>query len=136
FEKSPDYIFIDRYYICSLVYGFALVSKRFGNPLDKQAFLQFFRLVEKIGSEVFVKPDLIVLVEVDSETRRRRAFQKEAGSDQVFERDDELQALVQQYYGFLEGELGDTFVRVLNEDSMLETVAKNLANKISAMKGW
>ncbi|MEM4302805.1 MAG: hypothetical protein QW470_00110 [Candidatus Caldarchaeum sp.] len=136
-EKRPEYLFIDRYYVCSLVYGFALVSKHFGKPVDEQRFLQFFRLVEELGSGVFVKPDLIVLVEVDRETRRRRAFQKEAGSDHVFEKDDELQELVQRYYKVLEGELDGSVITVLNADSMLEAVATELAKKLTMMKrGW
>ncbi len=133
-EKRPEYLFIDRYYICSLVYGFGLLSRRFKQTFDEQRFLNFLNLIEEIGANVFVKPDLTVIVDVDSETRRRRTLQKKSGSDYIYETDEELQTLVQHYYDVLAQKWGGLVVKVFNADSMIDVLSDELVRKILSLR--
>jgi len=134
-DKKPDYFFIDRYYICSIVYGFALMAKRFKRKFQAEEFMDFLSRVEELGSEIFVKPDLVVIVGVDEDTRRRRALQKGWGHDRVYETDDELQKLVQQYYDFYAENRGDKVLKVFNQDSVVEELSNMLAEKILSVRG-
>lgn len=129
-EKKPDYMMIDRYSLCSVVYGFALWSRRFGRGVEDMLFTRFIEIVETLGENVFAKPDLTVVVEVDEETRRRRTAQKTGTSDRVLEVDEELQKLVSKYYDvYLSWRPGET-VKVFNGDSMLDELANTLAEKL------
>ncbi|MEM0348994.1 MAG: dTMP kinase [Candidatus Caldarchaeum sp.] len=129
-EKKPDYMMIDRYSLCSVVYGFALWSKRYGRKVEEKLFTQFIEIVEMLGKDVFAKPDLTVVVEVDEETRRRRTAQKTVSSDRVLEVDEELQRLVSQYYDVYLMWRPSEAVKVFNGDSMLDEVASMLAEKL------
>jgi dTMP kinase len=40
-EKKPQFMFVDRYYACSIVYGFALLAKRFSKNMIRRAFSSF-----------------------------------------------------------------------------------------------
>jgi dTMP kinase len=134
-EKKPQFMFVDRYYACSIVYGFALLAKRFSKKYDKERLLQFFRQVEDLGSETFIKPDLTVVVDVDPETRMQRALGKQAGSDAAFERDEMLQNLVRQYYDYLVSYLGDYALKVFNADNALKQLSNSLAEELLRRRG-
>ena len=134
-EKKPQFMFVDRYYACSIVYGFALMEKSFSKKYGGERFLQFFRQVEDLGSETFIRPDLTVVVDVDPETRMQRALGKQAGSDAVFERDEMLQNLVSQYYDQLVSYLGDCALKVFNADNVLEKLSNSLAEELVRRRG-
>ncbi|MEM2872050.1 MAG: dTMP kinase [Candidatus Caldarchaeum sp.] len=133
-EKRPDYMFLDRYYACSIVYGFALIGRKLGKTMDDEKLLTFYRLIEEMGSDVFVRPDLTIVVEVDEQTRRRRVQRKHEGSDRSFEGDEMLQNLVRRYYVALLKNFDNSFVRVLNEDSVVDTLSDELAGKILSLR--
>ncbi|MEM0442813.1 MAG: hypothetical protein QXS57_03405 [Candidatus Caldarchaeum sp.] len=134
-EKRPDYMFIDRYYACSIVYGFALIGRKLGKTMDDEKLLDFYRLIVEMGSDVFVRPDLTVVVDVDEQTRKRRVQRKHESSDRLFERDEALQALVRRYYSALLKNFDKSFVRVLNEDSVVDRLSDELAGKILSLRG-
>jgi dTMP kinase len=133
-EKKPDYMMIDRYSLCSVVYGFALWSRRYGRKVEDKLFTRFIEIVEMLGDNIFAKPDLTVVVEVDEETRRRRTAQKTATSDRVLEFDEELQKLVSQYYDIYLTWRPREAVKVFNGDSMLEELANMLAEKLVSLR--
>ncbi|MCS6770332.1 MAG: hypothetical protein NZ570_07865 [Candidatus Caldarchaeum sp.] len=133
-ERKPDFIFVDRYYQCSVVYGFALIGRRYGKSFSEDKFLSFYDSVEDLGSEVFVKPDMTVVVEVDEPTRKRRVLQKHASSDHDFEGDEELQNLVRRYYAVLAKRFSGSFVRILNEENMVGKLSEDLADMLARLK--
>jgi len=129
-EKKPEFMFVDRYYACSIVYGFALLSKRFSKKYSGESLIHFLKHVEELGSEIFVKPDLTIVVDIDPVTRMQRALSKQAGSDAAFERDEELQNLVRFYYDQLVEQLGGCALKVFNADNTLKQLSHSIAEDL------
>lgn len=133
-QKTPDFVMIDRYYHCSVVYGFSLISTKYKKEFDAEKFKIFFQTVEDLGEDVFVKPDLVVIVRVDPETRKRRAVLKPSSRDKELETDEELQTIVDKYYRMYSEWRPSKVIEVFNEDNMLEQLSSNLTDRLVALR--
>ena len=134
-SNHPDYYFIDRYYLCSIVYGLAL-SKVRGEEVGRGEFEEMLNLVEKLGSSVFLKPDLYVVVDVSEEIRRRRLERKrgQGGLEEEIERDAEMQESVREFYKiFAELRHGEV-IWVENVEGKLEETASMVAEKLLKLR--
>ena len=102
-SSNPEYYFIDRYYLCSLVYGFAFSRIR-GVEVGAEEFTDMLELVEKIGRDVFLDSDLYIILDVDEETRLKRLGRKESqgGLENVLERSTPMQEYVREFYRLFE----------------------------------
>ena len=130
-SENPDFFFIDRYYLCSIVYGLALISKNLNQAVDEKTFRELFRIFEDIGRGIIITPDLYVIVSVeDEEIRRRRVLSKSSSSERRFELDEELQKRVRQLYEGFHSNNPDRVILVNNEENKLGEIAKNLAEEL------
>lgn len=130
-SMTPKYYFIDRYYLCSIVYGLAL-SKVRGEEVGEQEFKQLVELIEKIGFTVFLKPDLYVIVDVGEEERRHRLAMKESqgGIEEEIEKNVEIQKQVRRFYqAFYELRPQQT-IWIVNVEGELENNTKIIINKL------
>lgn len=116
-KEKPEFLFIDRYYLCSIVYGLAINAKRFKVDV-KGKVVTLLREVEHLGAGRIIEPDLYLLIYVDEAERMRRATSKE-GADRRFELDAGLQGLVIELY--------EEFARVVRGKA---TWIKNERNKL------
>lgn len=130
-EKKPDFFLIDRYNLCSVVYGFALISKKQKTIIDDKKFIEFYRLIEELGSDIFLRPDLILVVDVDSETRKKLAAYKQPSSDREFETDEALQTYVHHYYEFYAEWRPDHVWKVFNRENQADKISGEIAWKLS-----
>ncbi|MEM4968994.1 MAG: dTMP kinase [Nitrososphaerota archaeon] len=134
-EGNPDYYFIDRYYLCSIVYGFAL-SKERGEEIDQRDFINMFNIIEKIGSKVFLKPDVYVIVDVPEEFRRSRLLKKESqgGLEEEIERNVGVQNSVRQFYKTFHDMRSWQVIWVENIEGVVYENAKSIVNKLVEFK--
>lgn len=128
---KADYYFIDRYYLCSIVYGLAL-SKARGEEVGEQEFKQLIELVEKIGFRVFLKPDLYVIVDVGEEDRRRRLAMKESqgGIEEEIEKNAEIQKQVRRLYRVFYELRPQQTIWIVNAEGELEKNTKIIIDKL------
>ncbi|MDW8062884.1 MAG: hypothetical protein RMI43_01785 [Candidatus Caldarchaeum sp.] len=133
-QTKPDFLLIDRYNLCSVVYGFSLNAKKFKTEIQPEEFKKFFETIEKLGSKVFVTPDVVVVVTVDPETRRQRTTLKQTSSDRIFETDEELQNIVEHYYNLYADWRPNQVIKVLNRDNMVDRLASELAEKFTDLR--
>lgn len=135
FSNHPDYYFIDRYYLCSIVYGLAL-SKVRGEEVGRREFEEMLNLVEKLGSGVFLKPDLYVVVDVSEEIRRRRLEQKrgQGGLEEEIERDAEMQENVREFYRIFAELRPREVIWVKNVEGRLKETASMVAEKLLKLR--
>lgn len=139
-ERAPDLLFIDRYYLCSVVYGFALSRLR-GARVSGEDFKSFIELIEKLGEKVFVKPDLYLIVDAPEEERLRRLALKEGqgGLEDLLERDSMMQQYVREFYDVFRAMRPDKVVWVVNPRGELDAVAERIARMLLeklAEKPW
>ncbi|MEM0441035.1 MAG: hypothetical protein QXY84_03605 [Candidatus Caldarchaeum sp.] len=130
-EKKPDFFFIDRYNLCSIVYGFALISKKQNMVIDEKKFIQFYQLVEELGANVFVQPDLILVVNVDTETRKKLTAFKQPSYDRKIETDEAIQRTVQHFYEVYADWRPAHVWKVYNRENEAEKIADEIARKLS-----
>ena len=126
-EESPDFLFIDRYYLCSIVYGFALSRLR-GAKISEQDFKEFLEIVERLGESVFVKPDIYLIIDVPEEDRVKRLGVKEGqgGLEDMLERDSLMQQYVREFYKVF-GEMRPEQVSwIMNPQGMADEVADKI----------
>lgn len=130
-EKNPDYYFIDRYYLCSIVYGFAY-SKLKGVEVDKEDFISFLNLIEKLGKNIFVRPNLYIIVDVSEEYRIRRIDRKgaERGLEGELEKSSKMQEYVRRFYRAFMEEYPDKVLWVINPEGKLDETCKKLVEEL------
>jgi len=132
--QSPDFYFIDRYYLCSIVYGLAF-SKLSGADINERDFLQLLEVIEKLGEEVFLKPDLYVIVDAPEEDRIRRLEKKrgQGGLEDKLERDLLMQRHVRQLYKIFAEARPNQALWILNLDGRLEESAHVIVKRLTSM---
>ena len=130
-ESNPDYYFIDRYYLCSIVYGFAY-SKLMGVRVDEGDFISFLKLVEKLGEKIFIKPNLYVIVDVPEEYRMRRIDRKGAGEglEGKLERSSRMQEYVRRFYRAFMEKHPDKVLWIVNPEGKLDEIRKKLVDEL------
>ncbi|MEN2974146.1 MAG: hypothetical protein ABDH32_01045 [Candidatus Caldarchaeales archaeon] len=136
--NNPDYYFIDRYYLCSIVYGFALSRSR-GEDVGEIELIQMINLIEKAGSKILLKPDIYVIVDVVEEDRRRRlegrGEQKSIVSmEDVIEQDTTLQDFVRGFYRVLYETGKMRLIWIENVEGRLEEAAWKVVNELLELR--
>lgn len=129
-EKRPDFYFIDRYFLCSLVYGLALIGLRRGDEASGEELMSWLGLAEEAGRGIFLNPDLYVIVVVDEETRRRRIGLKLDQHDAAYEQDAELQLRVKRLYEEFRDRRSREVIWTDNPENRLTETAEELAREI------
>ena len=130
-EKSPDLYFIDRYYLCSIAYGFAF-SKLRGANVTERDFEELLKIVEKLGEGIFVKPDLYLIIDAPEEDRIRRLSEKESqgGLEEVLEKSLEMQRNVREFYEAFRRMNRDKVVWVMNPQGRLREAASRIVEEL------
>lgn len=128
---KPNFYFIDRYYLCSIVYGLAL-SKARGEEVGEQEFKQLIELIEKIGFTVFLRPDLYVIVDVEEEERKRRLTMKESqgGIEDEIEKNIEIQKQVRRFYRVFYELRPQQTIWIINAEGQLEYNTKMIIDRL------
>ncbi|MEM4297761.1 MAG: hypothetical protein QW815_05275, partial [Nitrososphaerota archaeon] len=128
-REKPDLLFIDRYYLCSLVYGLALIEVT--TPFLKASELldDWLSLVEKTGERVFLKPNLYVMVTADEPQRLVRLRLKEEVEDVRYALNQQLQRGVLKLYQLFAQRSGEV-IWVDNRENQLVANASAVAEKI------
>jgi len=132
-EKKLDFLFIDRYYLCSLVYGLALIRRSRAGLVEHEDLETLIQNVERLGQEVVVKPDLYVIVDVDEATRSRwveRKLERQRMADLAYESDPRLQEEIRGFYQFFRKRHGEEVIWVTNREGMLESIARGIAKQL------
>lgn len=134
-SERPDYYFIDRYYLCSLVYGLAL-SKLRGEDVGPEELRTALTLLEKLGSKVFLKPDLHIIVDVEEEVRVERLKRKESqgGLEEEIERDSLMQEYVRGFYRVFREFGGEGVLWVENVEGRLEETAGRVLERLLSLR--
>ena len=134
-SSKPEYYFIDRYYLCSLVYGFAFSRIR-GVEVGAEEFTDMLELVEKIGRGVFLDSDLYIILDVDEETRLKRLGRKESqgGLENVLERSTPMQEYVREFYRLFREARGDRVLWVENVEGKLEETARQVEERLLKLR--
>lgn len=129
--RMPDFYFIDRYYLCSIVYGLAF-SRLNGVEVSESDFLQLLGAIEKLGGKIFLKPDLYVIVDAPEEDRFRRLMKKpsQGGLEDKLERDLLMQRYVRELYRAFAEAKPDQVLWVMNLEGKLEETARIIAEKL------
>jgi len=130
-ENDPDYYFIDRYHLCSIVYGFAY-SKLMGASVDEEDFISFLSLVEKLGEKIFVKPNLYIIVDVPEEYRVKRIDRKGAGEglEGRLERSSRMQEYVRRFYRAFMEKYPDKTLWIINPEGKLDEACKAIVREL------
>ncbi|MCD6421621.1 MAG: hypothetical protein J7L17_04365 [Thaumarchaeota archaeon] len=130
-EKSPDLYFIDRYYLCSIAYGFAF-SKLKGAKVTEEDFKEFIKIVEKLGEGIFVNPDLYLIIDAPEEDRIRRLSEKrsQGGLEEVLERSLEMQRRVKEFYKVFQKMNPDKVVWIMNPQGRLREAASQIVREL------
>lgn len=123
-SSRPDFFFIDRYYLCSVVYGLALLRRAGREVPDVSVAMD---LVEKMGGDRLIRPDLYIIVDVNEEERLRRIAEKKS-SDRPVERDTETQNIIRKIYEDYRAANPERAILVMNEAGKLEETGEYLAN--------
>ena len=132
--RSPDFYFIDRYYLCSIVYGLAF-SKLSRIDIAESDFLKLLDIIEKLGEKIFLKPDLYVIVDAPEEDRLRRLEKKlsQGGLEDKLERDLLMQQYVRRLYRiFAEARPSQVFW-IVNLEGRLEEAAQEVVKRLTSM---
>lgn len=135
-EKSPDFYFIDRYHLCSIAYGFAF-SKLKGCTVSEKDFELFFELIERLGEDIFLKPDLYLIIDAPEEDRVRRLAEKESqgGLEDELERDVRMQEYVRSFYKVFKSMRPEKVVWIINPQGRLEEVSKEIVELLLSKVG-
>jgi len=130
-ENNPDYYFIDRYYLCSIVYGFAY-SKLMNARVDEEDFISFLSLVEKLGEKIFIKPNLYIIVDVPEEFRVKRIDRKGAGKglEGRLEKNSKMQEYVRRFYRAFVEEYPDKTLWIINPEGKLDEACKAVVREL------
>jgi len=135
-SKDPDFYFIDRYYPCSIVYGFALSRTR-GVEVTEEDFKAFVKIIEKLGERVFLVPDLYVVVDAPEEERVRRLGRKvgQGGLEEELERNALLQENVRIFYKAFKELNPEKVMWIVNREGELEENSERIAAELMERAG-
>ena len=130
-QTEADFLLLDRYYLCSIVFGLAYVRRK-GIAADVDVS-ELVGLFEALSGDHIVRPDLYVVIDVDEEERLRRVSSGRGAG--FLERDSEFQRLVREYYkSFWERNM-DKVVWVTNERNALERTVGFVASEVLRRSG-
>jgi len=132
-EKNLDFFFIDRYYLCSLVYGLALTRRTRPDLAEHEDLETLVEMVERLGQDVVVKPDRYVIVDVDEATRSRwveRKLEKQRMADLTYESDPRLQDEIRGLYRFFREKHSEEVIWVTNREGMLDPISRGIAEQL------
>lgn len=124
----PHFELIDRYYLCSIVYGVAILKTRHGKAVGVEDVENLLKLFERLGQDIFVRPDVYVIVDVEEEARLKRVMLKHGkmhSADLSYEFDSRLQEEVRGFYrllterGFIKAIWVNNVENKLNENAIL-----------------
>jgi len=131
---SPSFYFIDRYYLCSIIYGLALLEKTIKKSLI-QNLEKLMNITQELGEGIFIKPDYYVIVVLDDEESRiKRVMSKDESGERRFELDTELQRIVRRYYERFAREMERNALVVDNRDNTLSENAGKVAQHLIATR--
>ncbi|MEM0375483.1 MAG: dTMP kinase [Nitrososphaerota archaeon] len=130
-RRSADFLLLDRYYLCSIVFGLAYLS-RSGIEVSIRV-TELVRLFESLSGHHVIRPHLYVVVDVDEEERLRRV-RSERGAG-FLELDSTFQNLVRQYYADFRKDEGERVLWVVNERDSLEQAVAKVVDEILARSG-
>ncbi|MEM2909549.1 MAG: hypothetical protein QXO01_00555 [Nitrososphaerota archaeon] len=133
----PHFEFIDRYYLCSIVYGIAVLKTRHSKAVNVEDAENVLGVFEKLGEDVFVKPDLYVIVDVEENVRLRRAKSKSSktsSADFSYELDSSLQEEVRKLYRLLVERRSIRAIWVDNVENKLKENAVSVADKLMELR--
>ena len=135
-REAPDFYFIDRYHLCSIAYGFAF-SKLRGAEVSEADFKKFFELIEKLGGQVFIKPDLYLIIDVPEEDRVRRLAEKrgQGGLEDELERDSKMQKYVREFYQAFRSMKPEQVIWIMNPQGKVEEVTERIVKLLVSRIG-
>jgi len=129
-SSMPDYFFIDRYYLCSIVYGLALL-RRSGREVPDVSIV--VEMVEGMGGDRLIRPDLYIIVDVEEEERLRRIAGKKS-RDRTVEHDTETQNIVRKIYADYREKNPKNTILIMNEAGKLEETGKFIADLLISLR--
>ncbi|MEM2989943.1 MAG: hypothetical protein QXQ02_02015, partial [Halobacteria archaeon] len=129
-SNMPDYFFIDRYYLCSIVYGLALL-RRSGREVPDVSIV--VEMVEGMGGDRLIRPDLYIIVDVEEEERLRRIAGKKS-RDRTVEHDTETQNIVRKIYADYREKNPKNTILIMNEAGKLEETGKFIADLLISLR--
>ncbi|MEN3048420.1 MAG: AAA family ATPase [Candidatus Caldarchaeales archaeon] len=125
-RRAADFLLIDRYYLCSVVFGLAYV--RYSGVRTEASPSGLVRLIEELGAGFLLKPDVYVIVDVEERERlsrvsrgRRKGFLEDAS---------EFQDLVREGYREFSSSAGTDVIWVDNKLNSLEANAESLTVRL------
>lgn len=121
-SEGPDFCLIDRYYLCSVVYGLALIRIKYGKEVSKVRVNELVSMLENLGCDILVRPDAYVITDVDEKTRKQRVYRKiklRKVSDFSYEENVMLQEEVRALYKEFSEDTSCPVKWVYNEDNTL-----------------
>lgn len=130
-SSKADFFFIDRYYLCSIVYGLALLIRAGRKVPDVSTAMG---LVEEMGGDRLIRPDLYIIVDVEEEERLRRIVGKKS-SDRPVEQDTETQNIIRKIYADYLAANPDRAILVMNEAGRLKETGKYVAELLISRRG-
>ncbi|MCL7394733.1 MAG: hypothetical protein LZ161_00690 [Thaumarchaeota archaeon] len=133
----PHFEFIDRYYLCSIVYGIAILKTKHGKAANFEDVEKLLKLFENLGQDIFVRPDIYIIVDVEEEVRLRRAISKSSkahSADLSYELDSRLQEEVRELYRLLIERGSIKAIWVNNTENKLKENAILLADKLVELR--
>jgi len=130
-SSKADFFFIDRYYLCSIVYGLALLIRAGRKVPDVSTAMG---LVEEMGGDRLIRPDIYIIVDVEEEERLRRIAGKKS-SDRPVEQDTETQNIIRKIYADYLAANPDRAILVMNEAGRLKETGKYVAELLISRRG-
>lgn len=134
-RKIYDFYFVDRYYLCSLVYGLAILRLSQGKVVSYSDLASWIELVQRGGSGIILRPDFYVIADVDEETRRQRIERKTRRSpaaDVAYETNFSLQKEVREFYLAFKESFPSNVIWAENNEGSLREVASSVAGRLLA----
>ncbi len=130
-RTAADFLLLDRYYLCSIVFGLAYIRREgFAADVDVSDLVGLF---EALSGDHIVRPDLYVVIDV-SERERLRRVSSDRGAG-FLERDSEFQQLVREYYRTFRDRNEGRVVWVVNERNALDQTVELVASEVLRRSG-
>lgn len=134
---QPDFVFIDRYYLCSVVYGVAMLKILQNVDVGVDDLEDLLSIIEKLGSNILIKPDVYVIVDVEESVRIKRAIAKSSKQyihDRSYELNSLLQNEIRSLYRVLVDRKRINAIWVENAENMLIENAESLSIRLEELR--
>jgi dTMP kinase len=130
-RTEADFLLLDRYYLCSIVFGLAYIRRKgIAAYVDVSELVGLF---EALSGDHVIRPDLYVVIDVDEEERLRRVSSGRGAG--FLEHDSEFQLLVREYYKSFWDRNKEKVIWVVNERNALERTVGFVASEILRRSG-